>query len=68
MAISFQKLASVMQQKGIKKYDLRRSGVNGNILDKALKNGNVDTRTISKLCQILECQPGEIMEYVRDAE
>ena len=68
MAISFQKLEAVMQQKGVKKFDLRKAGVNANILDKALQDGNVDTRTISKLCRLLECQPGDIMEYVEDAK
>lgn len=68
VAISFQKLDCVMQQKGIKKYDLRKAGVNANILDKALQNGNIDTRTISKLCRLLKCQPGDIMEYVEDAK
>ena len=68
VAISFQKLEAVMQQKGVKKFDLRKAGVNANILDKALQDGNVDTRTISKLCRLLECQPGDIMEYVEDAK
>ncbi len=66
MAISFQKLDTVMQIRGVKKYDLRKAGVNASILDKALQSGNVDTRTISKLCRILQCQPGDIMEYVED--
>ena len=55
-----------MEAKGIKKYDLRKAGVNAQILDKVLSNGNVDTRTIDKLCRLLGCQPGDIMEYVED--
>ena len=64
MAITFLKLTALMEMRRIKKYDLRKEGVNAQILDKVLNNGNVDTRTINKLCKLLSCQPGEIMEYV----
>lgn len=66
MAISFYKLNAIMEQKGIKKYDLRKAGVNSQILDKVLGDGNVDTRTINKLCKLLGCQPGDIMDYFPD--
>lgn len=68
MAISFEKLQRKMNENGIKKFDLRKAGVNSQILDKVLSNGNVDTRTINKLCRLLNCQPGDIMEYVPDEE
>ena len=35
-------------------YDLRR----------LIKNSDVNTSTIIKLCELLNCQPGDIMEYV----
>lgn len=68
MGISFKKLRDVMEARGVKKYDLRKAGVNAQILDKVLSDGNVDTRTIDKLCRLLHCQPGDIMEYVEDTE
>ena len=69
MGISFRKLKALMDSKNIKKFDLRKAGVNANILDKALNGtGNIDTRTIDKLCKLLECQPGDIMEYIVDKE
>ena len=62
--ISFEKLREIMEAKGFKKYDLRKAGVNATVLDKALNGtGNIDTRTIDKLCKLLQCQPGDIMEY-----
>ena len=67
LPISFEKLSAIMEQKDVKKYDLRKSGVNSQILDKVLSGGNVDTRTIAKLCRLLDCQPGDIMEYVPDS-
>ncbi len=63
--ISFEKLYKIMNAKGFKKYDLRKAGVNATVLDKALNGtGNIDTRTIDKLCKLLQCQPGDIMEYI----
>lgn len=63
--IAFDKLQIVMDKKGFKKYDLRKAGINSQILDKALNGtGNIDTRTIDKLCKLLECQPGDIMAYI----
>lgn len=63
--ISFEKLYKIMNVKGFKKYDLRKAGVNATVLDKALNGtGNIDTRTIDKLCKLLQCQPGDIMEYM----
>lgn len=71
MAISMLKLQDIMKQKGLKKYDLRKAGFNPNIVDKILsgnlnKQKRVDTETINRLCEYLHCQPGDIMEYVKD--
>ena len=65
--ISFEKLREIMEAKGFKKYDLRKAGVNATVLDKALNGtGNIDTHTIDKLCKLLQCQPGDIMEYTEE--
>ena len=71
MSISMEKVKSIMVERGLKKWDLRQMGINGTVLDKVLsgpltKSKRVDTETINKLCQILDCQPGDIMEYVRE--
>ena len=71
LSISMAKVKSLMDSKGLKKWDLRQKGINGTVLDKVLsgpltKNKRVDTETINKLCFILECQPGDIMEYSPD--
>lgn len=71
MAISMLKLKNIMNEKGLKKFDLRKAGFNPNIIDKVLsgpldKKKRVDTETINRLCEFLNCQPGDIMEYVED--
>lgn len=71
MPISMTKVQEWMDKRGLKKYDLRKMGFSPNIIDKVLsgplsKSRRVDTETISRLCEILNCQPGDIMEYVAE--
>lgn len=73
MSISMIKVQALMDAKGIRKFDLRKMGFSPNIIDKVLsgplnKSKRVDTETISRLCEVLECQPGDIMEYVEKDE
>lgn len=67
MAVKYDKLFALMQSKGIKKYDLRQNGIYAAVVDKLIKNANVDVTTINKLCKLLDCQPGDIMEYIPDS-
>ena len=71
MSISMLKVKDLMQQKGLKKIDLRKMGFSPNVVDKVLsgplnKSKRVDTETINRLCEVLSCQPGDIMEYTPD--
>ena len=66
MPIKYDKLFALMEQRGINKYYLRTHGIHAAVVDKLIKGGTVDTTTISKLCILLDCQPGDIMEYVED--
>ncbi len=66
MGISYKKLFELMETKGIKKFDLRKSGLSPTIVDRLVKNNNVNTSTIVVLCKMLDCQPADIMEYVPD--
>ena len=68
MPISYEKLFSLMKSKEIKKYDLRKNGIHAAVVDKLIKGRTVDTTTIGKLCALLGCQPGDIMEYIPEQE
>lgn len=67
MAISYEKLFNLLKTRGKTEYYLRQNGISPSILSK-LKNktGGLDHRTIDKLCKLLNCQPGDIMEYIED--
>ena len=65
MPISYQKLFELMQIKGIKKIDLRNKyKINPKTVDSLVNNRSVTVDTIMQLCKILDCQPGDLMEYI----
>ena len=68
--LCYDKLFQLLAQKGLKKYDLRKDKVVGMSALETLRTGKryVDTRTIEHLCAYLNCQPGDIMEYVPEEE
>lgn len=68
MAISYDKLFRLLEEKGITTYYLRQNKIMGQQTYYNLKNskGNLGTETLEKLCNLLNCQPGDLMEYVPD--
>lgn len=67
MPIKYDKLIELLNEKGINSYTIKSkyNNIIGQATFKKIKEGgDIDTRTISKLCELLECQPGDILEYV----
>lgn len=64
--LKYDKTFLLMQSKGIKQTQLRNSGVHPRTFQK-LKHGElIRSDTIDTLCALLDCQPGDLMEYVPD--
>jgi len=63
---SYKKLFDIMERRGLKKYWLRQNGINPKVVDALKNNRNVNVSTILDLCRLLDCQPGDIMEYIPD--
>ena len=69
MAIKFDKLFSLMKKRELSTYRIRQENIIPQGTLTSLKNNkSVTTDTINKLCKILNCQPGDIMEYVDEDE
>ena len=67
--IVYYKLDSLLKNKGIKKIDLQRKlGISPSTMANFSKNKFVAMSIIDKICHELECQPGDIMEYVDESE
>lgn len=69
MPIRYDKLIALMKEKGLTTYKIRKDNIISQSALTAIKNGkSVTTDTIAKLCKALDCQPGDIMEYVEEEE
>lgn len=69
MSVSYGKLFALMEEKGLKKVDLRKTyKLNPKTVDSLVNNRSVTVDTIMLLCEILDCQPGDLMEYVKDTK
>lgn len=70
MAIKYDKLISIMRDKGINSYVCKRDRIIGQESYKKIMNGgNIDMRTLNSLCKAIgDVQPGDLLEYVRDEE
>lgn len=63
--ISYDGLWKVLEQRGLKKQDLKKADFNlsPTLVNRLAKNENVSVDTIMYLCDKLECQPCDILEY-----
>lgn len=67
MPIKYDKLFSLMREKGLTTYRIRQENIISQSALTAIKNGkSVTTDTIAKLCKVLNCQPGDIIEYEKE--
>ena len=68
MPIVYTKLFDLLKEKGYTTYKIRQEKLIGQGTLTAIKNGTggLDAKTIARLCEVLECQPGDLMEYVSE--
>lgn len=65
--IVYDKLWQTMKEKGVTQYSLiNQYHVSAGQLSRLRKNANVNSHTINMLCEILDCQPGDLMEYIKE--
>lgn len=65
MPIIYDKLFERLAEKGYTTYTIRKERLIGQATLTALKNGTggLDAKTIDRLCRLLNCQPGDLMEW-----
>ena len=65
--IIYDKLWDTMRKKNISQYKLiKEYGISNGQLDRLRKNGNVNSFTINRLCEILDCNIEDIASYRKD--
>ena len=65
--IIFDKLWFVMEEKGVSTYQLReKCGIDSKTIRRLRANDNMETKTLNKLCTVLNCRLEDIAEYIPD--
>ena len=56
-----------MEKRGFTTYTLReKSGIDSKTVRRLRANDNMETKTLNKLCAVLDCRLEDIAEYVPD--
>lgn len=65
--IRFDKLWVTMKQKNVTTYQLREQcGIDSKTVRRLKANDNIETKTLNKLCAVLDCRLEDIAEYIKD--
>lgn len=65
--IRYYKLFDILNRKNLKKTDLIKiANITAPTIAKLSKGATITSDTIDKICKGLDCQPGDIMEYVSE--
>jgi DNA-binding Xre family transcriptional regulator len=65
--IKYDKLWATMEKKGVSTYWLReKCGIDRKTIRRLRANENMETKTLNKLCTVLECRLDEIAEFISD--
>ena len=69
MSLQFKiNIISALKDKGYSTYSLRKEQLLSESTIQKLRSGKgVSWENIETLCKLLDCQPGDLMEYVKDA-
>lgn len=66
--IVYTKLGLLLQKRKMSWSDLRKAGLSQNMPTRFSKNENINGDTLNKVCEYLQVQPSEIMEWIPDEE
>ena len=65
--IRFDRLWKTMEQKKVTTYQLREQcGIDSKTVRRLKANENIETKTLNKLCEVLQCKLEDIAEYIPD--
>lgn len=67
--ITWEKAREKMKEKGLTSYYIRKHNIIGQATyDRIMKDKPIRTDILNRLCNILDCEPKEIMTYRKDDE
>ena len=67
--IRFDRLWKTMELKGVSTYFLRENcDIDSRTIRRLRANDNMETKTLNRICEVLDCKLEDIAEYVKDEE
>lgn len=67
--IIFDRLWETMKNKSVSTYTLReKCGIDSKTIRRLKANENIETKTLDKLCNALDCNIEDIAEFIKDDE
>ena len=65
MSISYNKMWKLLIDKNMKRKDLKeKAEVSQNVMARLSKNQAVTMETMEKICSVLQCDIGDVMEFI----
>jgi len=69
MSANYNKLWKLLIDKGMRKKDLQAAaGISSGVITKLGKGEDVTTTVLAKICKALDCNIGDIMDFVNDKD
>lgn len=63
--ITYYKLLDMLNRRGMTREQLKNAaGISSSTMTKISKGESVTLNTIDSICEVLQCQPGDILEHV----
>jgi len=66
MPISFRPMREYMAKNKISYYKLGNEGIDAQTLQRIRHDRPITTTTLGQLCEIMNCQPGDLLEYIEE--
>lgn len=66
IVLKYKDVMQKLKKKGYSSYYLSKNKIMGNSKIQNIRENRVDAKTINQICALLDCQPGEILEYIPD--
>jgi len=64
----YDKLFATMKKKGVLRKDLASAGISDSTVTAMKRCQPISTKTICRLCDILNCKPNQIMEFIKEED
>lgn len=69
MPIVYDKMIKKFDEVGLNSYKIKKDKIIGTVTYQKIRHGgDIDTRTIARMCKFFNCQPGDLLDYVPDDE